>query len=375
MTESKDLRELPAPTLEETVRRRLHGESAGGPPMDPHGLTWPSAWLEQGYEDEALEQLYDESTKSCVQFDYEDFRCRLSCVLAKFIGELDERERWSDEARANLLDLAQTTGNYRVTRAIQLALRELGDQLNDDTDPELKRRAAELLKVLVARGQLITPTFWDRWAERLGGDYGVLILSALFRHGYLTVKPRFAALITPLIESDSRGAVSGLLIQLDNAWGRELVQRLLRETMGESFVQEHFPDYAIPEPSTPQERFANAVKSLILQLEELLGTAVLHRLLHQTVGQHAVQEHFPNFTMSAPPVRPQLPKLLVQIKKLLGESSLQTFNGNAVTNSSPKDFARRSIRGKLFDKERMPSNWWSTSNGTAAHHSAEQSTH
>lgn len=204
MTETRPLLEpnlLTGTALRDLVRRRLHGQPAGGPALDPRGDIRPYQWLLDSYVD-ALPGGQQ----------------RLSQAFADLLAE---SESWPEAAQVELLDLLQQAGDDAVAPAIWGALRQFPQKL----DAEAVTRAARLLKVLLARGHRGSPEFWLDWLDRLGPDYGALVLSGLMEHG----ADQVAAHLPRLVASPKAlRAVLRFLPTLEDRWGQETLLNVLR---------------------------------------------------------------------------------------------------------------------------------------------------
>lgn len=224
--------QLTASQLRDLVRQRLHGQMAGGPALDPRGEVRPYRWLLDSYlEARAGGQQ------------------RLSRVLADLLEEGAGPKSWPEEARVEILDLVQQAGDETVTEALWAALRRLPETLDADSVVA----AARLLKVQLARGHLGSPGFWLGWLDRLGTDYGALILSGLMEHG----ADQVAAHLPRLVASPKAlRAVLRFLPTLEDRWGRAVLVGVLRAGLPDcpsetaTHLKSRFPELAAVEPET-----------------------------------------------------------------------------------------------------------------------------
>ncbi len=206
--------------LRTAIVDRLHRLEACGPPIDPRGDIRPHEWIADYFlkTGESRQRL-------------------LSLLLAKLLEEVEEKRHWPETARLELLDLLQTTGDTVVTEAVLALLRR-----NRDSDPI---RPAQLLKLLLARGYRATPEFWLQWLERLGADYGGLILGGLASHGPETVGESLPKLVvSPLAQR----ALRLFLPELEQRWGRDSLKAMIKTVWprlsaeARTLFSQRFPD-------------------------------------------------------------------------------------------------------------------------------------
>lgn len=195
---------LTGDALRDLVRQRLQGEPAGGPAVDPRGEDRPYEWLLDSYRE----------ARSGTQQ-------RLSRVFAELLPEALGAAPWPEPAQVELLDLLQGAGDASLDPALWAALRRYPEPLDAATATQVGR----LLKVLLARGHRGSPAFWLEWLDRLGPDFGALMLSGLLEHG----PDQVAAHLPRLVASPKAlRAVLRFLPSLEDRWGQGTLLDVLR---------------------------------------------------------------------------------------------------------------------------------------------------